>query len=263
MYDTNIMIDINEIIKNKEVVDNIKYLCNYSKNTDIDYYIKDFIVDEIINGKVPGYEFITEEDKAWDIVKSLCACMEALFDVYYDIENNEIICGTINHGEHSGCVTQYGSLPLKKETDLYYEWENDQELFDIEQINWKNFKKIIRIHSHPTGMLSPSLGDIMCDENVPFWICGKLNNICRLKTYSPKTTTISHKIPRYNNYSSSYLFTPKEELLMYEADTGFSNEIYGITITHLNIYNESDTLEMERINEKTLENYYYIREYVI
>lgn len=257
------MITIDEITKDKEFIDTVKYLCDYSTNTNIDYSMQDYIVNELINGKVPGYEFITDEEKAWNIVESLSACMEALFDVYYDIENNEILCGTINHGEHSGCVTQYGSLPLKEETDLYYEWENDREMFDIQQINWNNFKKIIRIHSHPTGMLSPSLGDITCDENEPFGICGKLSNTCRLKIYSPKITEISHKIPRYNNYSSSYLFTPKEELLMYEADTGFSDEIYGITITHLNVYNESDTLEIERINEKTLNNYYSIKEYNI
>ncbi len=255
------MITINEIIKNKEVTNNVKYLCNYSKNTDIDYYMKNFIVDAIINGKVPGYEFITDEDKAWDIVDNLCSCMEALFDVYYDKENDNITCGIIVQGTHSGCVTQFGSLPLKEGTDLYHEWENDREMFDDTQINWNNFKRITRIHSHPTGMLSSSIGDVMCDENEPFGICGKLNNIYRLKTYSPKTTSISRKIPRYNNYSPSYLFTPKEELLMYEADIGFSDEIYGITITHLNVYNESDTLEMERINEKILYDYHYIKEY--
>lgn len=254
---------IDEITKNKEFIDKIKYLCDYSTNTNIDYSMQDYIVNELINKKVPGYEFITDEDKAWDIVGNLSACMEALFDVYYDIENNEIICGTINHGEHSDCVTQYGNLPLKEETDLYYEWENDSEMFDVEQINWNNFKKIIRIHSHPTGMLSPSLSDIICDENESFGICGKLSNICRLKIHSPKTTSISHKIPRYNNCSAGYLFTPKEELLIYEADTGFSGEIYRITITHIYVYNESDTLEIERINEKKLDDYYSIKEYNI
>ena len=255
------MTDINETIKNKEVIDKIKYLCNYSKNADIDYSMKDFIVYAIINSKVPGYEFITEEDKAWDIVDKLCSCMEALFDVYYDKENNSITCGTIIQGMHSGCVTQYGSLPLKEGTDLYYEWENDREMFDEQQIDWNNFKRIIRIHSHPTGMLSPSLSDLMCDENEPFGICGELDNVCRIKTYIPKDKIILQKLARYNNYSSSYLFTPSKDLLMYEADTGFSDEIYGITITHLNVYTESDTLEIERINETTLDNYYYTKEY--
>ncbi len=261
------MIDINGTIKNKEVTDNIKYLCDYSKNTDIDYSMKDFIIVAIINGKVPGYEFITDEDKAWDIVDKLCSCMEALFDVYYDKQNKDIICGTIIQGVHSGCVTQFGSLPLKEGTDLYHEWENDREMFDDQQINWHNFKRLIRIHNHPTGMLSPSLADLICDENEPFGICGELNDICRIKTYIPinpyslNTEPISRKLSRYNNYSSSYLFTSNEDLLMYEADTGFSDEIYGISITHLNVYNESDTLELERINEKILYNYYYIKEY--
>ena len=256
------MTDINKTIKNKEVIDNIKYLCDYSKNTDIDYYMKDFIVDSITNGKVPGYEFITEEDKAWDIVDRLCSCMEALFDVYYDKENKDITCGTIVQGMHSGCVTQFGSLPITEGTDLYDEWENDREMFDEQQIDWNNFKRIIRIHSHPTGMLSPSLSDLMCDENEPFGICGELNDTCRIKTYTPKDKIILQKLARYDNYSSSYLFTPSEDLLMYEADVdSFSDAVYGITITHLNIYTKSDTLEIERINEITLDNYYYIKEY--
>ncbi len=72
------MITIYETIKNKEVINNIKYLCDYSKNTSIDYYMKEFVVDAIINGKVPGYEFITDEDKAWDIVDNLCSCMKQI-----------------------------------------------------------------------------------------------------------------------------------------------------------------------------------------
>jgi len=258
------MINIDEIVKNNEVIDNIRLLCNYSSTADIDYYVKEFIVDEIINSKVPGYEFITDEDNAWNIVESLCSCMEALFDVYYDKENNEIICGTIINGTHSGCVTEFGSLPLKEGTDLYYEWEEDQEMFDIEQIDWDNFKRIIQIHSHPTGMLSPSLSDLICSSMKPFGICGNLNNVCRFKTYIPKVKRVSSQIARYDNYSSSYLFTPKEEWLMYEADVDtFSDAIFGVTFTHINIYNEKDTLEIERINETTLDNYYSIKEYKI
>lgn len=256
------MINIDEIIKNKDVKENIKFLCNYSSDTDIDYYIQEFIVSEIISGKVPGYEFITNEDKAWDIVKGLCSCMEALFTIFYDYENNEIIAGTITQGVYSGCVTDYASLPLKKGTDLYDEWHKDEEMFDETQIDWKNFDRILSMHSHPTGMLSPSLSDIICDEFAPFVICGNLNGICRFKTYIQETIVDLKRLSKYDNFSSSYMFTPKEELLMADIDT-FSDMLHGVAFIHLNIYNERDTLEIERINETTLNDYYSIKEYKI